>query len=374
MLVTTKGVTTDMTESPRSTGPISRRAVLAGVAGTGLAGLLAACSATSTAAKPRSSATGSTSAASPSTASQAAVPGSAGASTPAGTSAASTSASATKSKAAAEAQTVSVHSIFDDGTKVGVGMPIVLLVDPAPTDASAFVEAATVKVNGKAVQGAWRWSTPYAGEPMQAHFRLEDYWPANSTIDLHLPIGGLSAGKGLTFSGALTSLRLRTGDKVVTTVDGATERAVVMVNDKHYKTMRVSLGASETPTTTGTKLVMQKGEDIPGTNRLRPRGAVRMQNTAHTYDLIVDWSVRVTTSGEYLHDAYWNHELGQESTSDGCTNLSPHNAKWFYHFATIGDVVIHKNTGGDPIQLYNGYTDWNIPWSTYQKGGELSPV
>ena len=119
---------------------------------------------------------------------------------------------------------------------------------------------------------------------------------------------------------------------------------------------------------------MQQGENDPGTNHLRPDGAVRMQNTAHTYDLIVDWSVRVTTSGEYLHAAPWNSEIGQVSTSDGCTNLSVADAKWYYHFARVGDVVIHKHTGGDPVQLWDGYTDWNIPWSTYQKGGLLAPT
>lgn len=362
---------TEPSHPNRPQSPLSRRAVLAGVAGTGLAGLLAACSATSTAARTRPSAAAKTSG------TPLAGGGTVGASPAHSSSTSASSApstSETPKKKPKPRETVKVTSIFGDGAKVGVGMPIVLLVDPAPTDATAFVKAAKVKVNGKEVQGAWRWSTPYAGEPMQAHYRLEHYWPANSTIQLELPIGGLSAGKGLEFSGALTSLRLRTGDKVVTTVNGATERAVVMVNDKHYKTMKVSLGSSETPTTTGTKLVMQKGEDVPGTNRLRPDGAVRMQNTAHTYDLIVDWSVRVTTSGEYLHAAPWNSEIGQVSTSDGCTNLSVHNAKWYYHFSNIGDVVIHEHTGGDPIGLWNGYTDWNIPWATYQKGGELSPV
>lgn len=344
-----------MSDSPHA--HISRRALLAGVAGTGLAGLLTACSATSSPTKARPA--GTTTGTSPSTATSSS-------STP-------TSAAATSSASAA-AREVSVMSIFDDGTTVGVGMPIVLMFSPSPTDATAFVKAAKVTVNGQPVTGAWRWSQPYAGEPMQAHFRMQDYWPANATIQLELPIAGLSAGTGLAYSGALSSLKMLTGHKVVTTVDGLNERADVMVNDSLYRTMRVSLGKSQTPTTTGTKLVMQKGEDTPGTNTLRPDGAVRMQNTAHTYDLLVDWSVRVTQSGEYLHAAPWNSEIGRVSTSDGCTNLSVADAKWYYNFATVGDVVIHKNTGGAPVQLWDGYTDWNIPWATYQQGGLLSPT
>ncbi len=41
-------------------------------------------------------------------------------------------------------------------------------------------------------------------------------------------------------------------------------------------------------------MVMQKGEDVPGTNTLRPQGAVRMvsNNPAERYDLMVPWSVQ----------------------------------------------------------------------------------
>ena len=345
---------------------ISRRALLTGAAATGLAGLVAACSPSRAAPSSRSSA------AAPATTSTPA-PTTRGTVAPDTTTPASTP-TARAAAAASSARKVTVSSQLDDGTVVGVGMPVVLTFDPAPTDAKAFVAAAKVTVDGKPANGAWHWSKPYAGQPIQAHYRTETYWPANSTITLELPIGGLTAGTGLVYGGALSSLTLHTGDKRVTTVDGRTERAVVMVNDKHYKTMSASLGKSSTPTTTGTKLVMQKGEDVPGTHRLRANGAVRMQNTAHTYDLMVDWSVRVTESGEYLHAAPWNSEIGQVSTSDGCTNLSTANAKWYYGFSRVGDVVIHQHTGGDPIQLWDGYTDWNVPWSTWKQGGLLAPT
>ena len=345
---------------------ISRRALLTGAAATGLAGLLAACSPSRAAPTSRSSAGARTTTSAPA----ATTPGTIAPST---ATSASTPAPST-STAASNARKITVSSQLDDGTVVGVGMPIVLTFEPAPTDAKAFVAAAKVTVDGQPANGAWHWSKPYAGQPIQAHYRTENYWPANSTITLTLPIGGLAAGTGLVYSGALSSLTLRTGDKRVTTVDGRAERAVVMVNDKHYRTMAASLGKSSTPTTTGIKLVMQKGEDVPGTHRLRANGAVRMQNTAHTYDLMVDWSVRVTESGEYLHAAPWNSEIGQVSTSDGCTNLSTANAKWYYGFSRVGDVVIHKHTGGDQVPLWDGYTDWNVPWSTWKQGGLLSPT
>ena len=116
---------------------------------------------------------------------------------------------------------------------------------------------------------------------------------------------------------------------------------------------------------------MQKGEDLPGTNKLRPSGTVRMQNTAHTYDLMVAWSVRMTASGEYIHAAPWNSRIGQTNTSDGCTNLTTANAKWFYGFSQLGDVVTYTSAGGTKLNPENGLGDWNIPWGMWQQGGLL---
>jgi lipoprotein-anchoring transpeptidase ErfK/SrfK len=135
--------------------------------------------------------------------------------------------------------------------------------------------------------------------------------------------------------------------------------------------MLTSCGAVKTPTATGTKVVMQKGEDLPGSSTLRPNGAVRMVGSdgAH-YDLIVPWSVRITQGGEYVHAAAWNGtNIGARSTSDGCTNLNTPDAQWFFTFSRIGDVVNYVNTGGPPMAVDNGFGDWNVPWSTWQAGG-----
>ena len=134
-----------------------------------------------------------------------------------------------------------------------------------------------------------------------------------------------------------------------------------------------SCGAASTPTATGTKVVMQLGEDAPGTNTLRPDGAVRMVGgggALGNYDLIVPWSVRVTAGGEYVHAAQWNGKnIGLRSTSDGCTNLNTPDAEWFYQFSRIGDLVNYINTGGPPMKFDDGFGDWNIAWSTWQAGG-----
>jgi lipoprotein-anchoring transpeptidase ErfK/SrfK len=252
-------------------------------------------------------------------------------------------------------------------------MPIVLFFSPPPTDSSAFTKAVKVTVDGQPVNGAWFWSQPTADEvrtnTVEAHYRLPNYWPANSKVHVDIPVGGLSAGKGLVYSGKLTSLDFNIGDKHISTIDGSGEKMRVYSNGKLLRTIQVSLGKAKTPTYTGTKVVMQKGEQAPGSSKLRPDGAVRMRGPG--YDEIVDWSVRITRSGEYVHAAPWNSRIGQQSTSNGCTNLTTANAKWYYDFARIGDVLTYANTGGRPMPSWDGFGDWNVPWSQWQQGGLL---
>ena len=287
-------------------------------------------------------------------------------------------ATASSSTASGPAKTVHVSSLEGDGGTYGVGMPIVLRFTPAPTDSSAFTKAATVTVNGQPANGAWYWEQTTADEKKtntyEAHYRPKGYWQANATIAVKLPIGGLSAGKGLVYSGKLTSITFQTGDAHVSTVDGQTETMRVTSNGRLVKTMKVSLGKAQTPTYTGTKVVMQKGEANPSGSGLRPDGAVRMVGTdpGDRYNLIVPWSVRVTMSGEYVHAASWNGgNIGVRSTSNGCTNLNVSDAKWFYKFSMVGDVVTYSNTGGTKTPSWDGFGDWNVPWGLWAQGGLL---
>jgi lipoprotein-anchoring transpeptidase ErfK/SrfK len=273
---------------------------------------------------------------------------------------------------------VKVTSLEGDGETYGVGMPIVLRFTPAPTDSSAFTKAATVTVNGQPADGAWYWEQTTADEKKtntyEAHYRPRAYWPANATVAVNLPIGGLSAGKGLVYSDKLTSLTFHTGDAHISTVDGQAETMTVTSNGKVVHTMKVSLGKAQTPTYNGTKVVMQKGEANPSGSGLRPDGAVRMVGTdpSDRYDLIVPWSVRVTMSGEYVHAASWNGgNIGVRSTSNGCTNLNVADAKWFYGFSLIGDVVNYVNAGGPKMPSWDGFGDWNVPWGLWAQGGLL---
>ncbi len=125
------------------------------------------------------------------------------------------------------------------------------------------------------------------------------------------------------------------------------------------KTVPVSLGAGDHPTFKGVKVVMERDR------------VEEMKNTPGEpyYDVMVPWSLRLTNSGEFAHDASWNHNIGDVNTSHGCTNLRPGDAQWFYEFSQIGDVLTYPNATGTTMPAWDGYGDWNVPWPVWSAGG-----
>jgi lipoprotein-anchoring transpeptidase ErfK/SrfK len=254
---------------------------------------------------------------------------------------------------------VHVSLKFGDGQVLGVGMPIIAFLSRPISDARAFASATKVTVNGQPVNGAWYFEQKYGdpAHPIEADYRLQKYWPGHAQIHLSLPVKGLSAGKGLVFDNSLT-LDFATGVARIVTVDEATHKLTVTADGKVWQTFPVSLGAPQTPTRRGTKVIMEKGRDIS------------MRGPGY-FDPHVEFTQRLTYGGEYLHAAPWNVaniERGIDS-SNGCTNLLPADAKKLYNFLDVGDPVQFPNANGPLMQLGDGYGDWNIPWSQWRTGG-----
>jgi lipoprotein-anchoring transpeptidase ErfK/SrfK len=273
----------------------------------------------------------------------------------------STSSTTPTSSAQSSAATRPVHvSLLEgDGGVYGVGMPIIAWFNVAPTSGVAFAQATTVTVNGTKVAGAWFFErSSHAGSAMEAHYRPRSYWPGHARIHIDLPVQGLSAGPGLSFDDSLT-LDVTTGAATFATVDAHTLRMTVKSDGKQVGVYPVSLGASDTRTARGVKVIMEKGLDIP------------MRGPGY-YDPHVQFTQRLTYGGEYLHSAPWNiRNLGKRSTSNGCTNLSPTVAKQLYGLMRIGDVVSYPNANGPLMQLGSGYGDWNVSWGQWLTGGAV---
>jgi lipoprotein-anchoring transpeptidase ErfK/SrfK len=258
---------------------------------------------------------------------------------------------------------VHIRLLNEDGSEYGVGMPVIAFFSEKIKDAKPLQDATIVTVNGQKAKGAWYFeqSSYYKGYPIEGHFRLESYWPAHARIHVGIPAKGLTAGlshgKQFTYDDSLT-LDFSTGPRNISTVDDSTHMMTVTSDGTTEGTYHVSLGASNTPTASGTKVIMEKGVSIcmsgPG------------------YDECgIKYTQRLTYGGEYLHAAPWNIsniDRGVDS-SNGCTNLLPNDAKKLYGFLRVGDVVIYPNANGPAMSLGAGYGDWNVSWGEWQTGG-----
>lgn len=273
-----------------------------------------------------------------------------------------TSTPRTSAKPTPAAKAVHVKLLNYDGQQTGVGMPIIAFFSRTIGNAAPLQQATKVTVNGTAVQAAWYFETSsyYKGYPIEGHLRTHNYWPAHSTIHADLPIKGVSAGHGMAFDDSLT-LSFSTGAANISTVDDASHTITVVSDGKTWGRYPVSLGAADTPTARGTKVIMEKGASIC------------MSGPGYS-ECGVKWTQRLTYGGEYLHSAPWNIgniNSGVDS-SNGCTNMLPADAQKLYGFLGVGDVVLYPNANGPRMQLGAGYGDWNVPWSQWLTGGLVS--
>ncbi len=94
-------------------------------------------------------------------------------------------------------------------------------------------------------------------------------------------------------------------------------------------------------------------------------------NSPLGYDVKVQLAVRISGSGEYVHSAPWSvADQGVDDVSHGCVNVSPTNAQWIYDTFNYGDVVDIENTGL-PLNPYDKYGDWMIPWNQWSPSSAL---
>ncbi len=255
---------------------------------------------------------------------------------------------------------VHIRLFGGDGQTYGVAMPIMAYLSRTITDSTGFIRATTVQVNGQPANAAWYFedSALIDGYPLEAHYRPQGYWPPHASITVTMNTEGVSAGTGLVYDDSLT-LAWQTGRADLLAVDGATEQLTITSDGQPYGTFPVSLGAPNTPTQMGTKVIMEfdRNERMIGPG----------------YDEIVPWSMRVTNSGEFLHAAPWNvANIGHRSTSNGCTNLLPADAERLFNYLQIGDPVTYTNVAGPVQEVWDGYGDWNVPWAAWQAGGAVA--
>ncbi|HEY9378203.1 MAG TPA: Ig-like domain-containing protein [Jiangellaceae bacterium] len=254
-----------------------------------------------------------------------------------------------------------------DGDVVGIGAPIVVRFDQEITDQAA-VENAMHIASTPQVLGSWHWVSS-----TEAHFRPHKYWPAGARVGVNLDLNGVQAGDDL-WGGRAYTYEFTIGKAQVATVDAAAHRMTLQVDGARVATWDASLGRTEFATRNGNYVVLAKDETKQMTSC--SAGITCNKSSPEYYDLEVDWSVRLTWSGTFVHSAPWSEgSQGNANVSHGCINLSDANGRTFFKTARYGDVVTVTNstrgasdlvTRGDP-----GMVDWNMPWADYVAGSAL---
>jgi lipoprotein-anchoring transpeptidase ErfK/SrfK len=262
-------------------------------------------------------------------------------------------------------------NLLQDGATYGVGEVVVAKFDE-PIEDQANAERHLVVTTDPPVQGAWNWI-----DSRTAHWRPAKYFAPGTTVTLAANIYGNSLGDGV-YGQEDEHLTFRIGDAHVSIADDTTKQVSVFSNGQLVRTMPTSMGMGGTQTIGGTTLsfwtppgvytVMDKANPVvmdSSTFGLPIESRLGYKET-------ISYATRISPDGIYLHQlnsTVWAQ--GNTDTSHGCLNLNHDNAAWFFEFSMPGDVVEVRNTGGEPLQLWqNG--DWTVPWEQWRRGSKLT--
>jgi lipoprotein-anchoring transpeptidase ErfK/SrfK len=240
--------------------------------------------------------------------------------------------------------------IFEGQQSYGVGMPIRLTFS-SPVTNKAAVERALQVTSSKPVTGAWYWDGDQT-----LYFRPMNYWPANTTVSFDGHLNGVRASPGVYFTADLTQ-SFSIGRSLIVVANTKTHYLNVFLNGNLYGHWAMSSGQPGLDTTDGSYITLEKA------NPTRMVG--------NGYNELVNYAVRFTYSGDYLHSAPWSvAQQGYTNVSHGCLNLSPDHATTYYNMALEGDpvTIIGSPAAG---KWGDGFTVWFLSWQQLLNGSAL---
>ncbi|WP_030903438.1 L,D-transpeptidase [Streptomyces sp. NRRL F-5126] len=260
----------------------------------------------------------------------------------------------------------------EDGSTVGVGMPVSINFDKAITDKKDVQKNIQVSSSsGQQVVGHWFNSK-------RLDFRPENYWKAGSKVTMKLSLDGVQGANGV-YGVQQKTVSFTVGRSQVSTVDAKTKTMVVRKDGKAIRTIPISAGSPEHTTYNGQMVISEKYK------KTRMNGATvgfTDSDGKGEYDIKdVPDAMRLTSSGTFIHGNYWGAPsvFGSANTSHGCVGLrdvkgagdpsTP--AHWLFDHSLLGDVVIVKNSHDKTVQPDNGLNGWNMSWSDWQAGSAV---
>lgn len=252
------------------------------------------------------------------------------------------------------------YRVTPDNTTVGVGMPVMVTFDSvvATPQMRANVEKRVSIKTVPAQEGSWGWASDN-----QLMWRPKTYWKPGTKVTVNAPLRGVQTGeKKWVTQDKGASFTIRDVARV-STVDVGNHVMVVRENGKVVHRYPVSSGQATASwrTRSGTKIVTEK-------KAFMVMDAATLgvpKDDPNYYRTEVNYAMRVTNTGEFLHSAPWSvWAQGRRNVSHGCVNMSPSAARAMFNDTMVGDVVDFVNSPrrmksheGIGVWLYS-YDEW----------------
>ena len=246
-----------------------------------------------------------------------------------------------------------------NGETVGVGQPVSIYFDEPIADRQAAEDVITITTSPH-VEGAFYWFSKH-----EVHWRPQQFWEPGTTVTVEIHDYGKDLGNGVYGEEDRIS-HFTIGDAFIAHADGASHQMTIEINGQTVRTMPISMGRPNSPSAKGIHVVTDRNA-----TKVMDSTTFGLALDAGGYIAKVQWAIRISNSGEFVHAAPWSiAQQGNTNVSHGCINLSPENAKWFFDHAKKGDVVINTNTGGPDLKPWDGFGDWQMPWGQWVSGNK----
>lgn len=252
-------------------------------------------------------------------------------------------------------------TLIQNGSTVGIAMPVVIMFSSPVTDRAAFERKMTV-TSTPAQEGSWAW---IGGR--EAHWRPKEYWKPGTKVTVKAAINGLAAGKDTYGKSDLTG-GFTVGNALTMKADLKAHQMTVTINGQVAKTIPITGGAEGMETRSGTKVIIEK---TPETIMDAATTGVPKDDPDY-YRLTVKYAMRMTWTGEFVHAAPWSvGSQGRANVSHGCVGMSTSNGAWLFNQVKIGDPITVVGTSRT-LERANGWTDWNVSFEEFKKGSALA--
>jgi lipoprotein-anchoring transpeptidase ErfK/SrfK len=219
------------------------------------------------------------------------------------------------------------------GHPVGVAHPVVVTFSRPVVDRHAAERAIGVK-SAPAMTGKFEWL-----DNNVVQWVPDRFWPAHSTVALSV------GGRPTEFEtgSAVLGVADIANHTFTVSIDGV-QAAPTRLPAPHHRAhwgedgvLPASMGRPHFPTPVGSYTVLAKDRSV-----IMDSSSVGVPvDDPEGYRLTVDYAVRFSNTGLYVHSAPWAvPSMGVENVSHGCISLSPADAEWYFDNAKVGDPVI----------------------------------